>query len=160
MLQGISDGASGTNKTLRLMRQLVQVGKRTPVVIETARQLTANLPQKDYPGESHALFRFVRDRIRYVRDPNGVEALARPETTLQLGSGDCDDKVILLCSLLESIGHDTRLVAMKQDPRGPYCHVFAETKLGAGWCAMETTEPWPLGRSPAPFGTPRMTVYN
>lgn len=158
-LRGISDGPAGTNKTLRLMRDIVRQWRRAPLVIDLARRLTVGLPQKDYPGEVRALFCYVRDRIRYVRDPNGVEALATPEATLNSGAGDCDDKVILLASLLEAIGHPTRMVAMKESPVGPYAHVFLETKLGSRWYALESTEPWEPGRAAWPQYA-RMVMYN
>ncbi len=58
---------------------------------------------------SKKLHRFVRDNIRYIKDIRDVETVAYPDITLQQGQGDCDDKSVLLASLLESIGHPTPL---------------------------------------------------
>lgn len=139
------------------MRDLIRIGRRNPQVIALARHLVSGLPSKDYSGEARAIFEYVRDRIRYVRDPVDVEALSDPIATLNMGSGDCDDKVVLLCSLLNAIGHETRMIAMREDRNGPYCHVYAETKLGTRWIPMETTEPWEFGRAAPSAGT--MVVY-
>ena len=160
-LRALSSGDAGTLQTLKAMRQLIRQGKHDPKVLAKARELTANLPQKAYADEVRALFYFVRDKVRYVSDITGTETLQTPEATLNLMSGDCDDKVTLLAALLESIGHRTASVAMKMNPQdADFSHVFLETRIGPGWYALETTEPWPPGQSPAPPGTVRMTVYN
>lgn len=141
---GIPGGAAGTLATLKLMRLLVQKGK-----IESrplALQLTAGLKQKDFRGEIDRLFSYVRDNIRYVKDINGTETVHDVPHILAQGAGDCDDKSILLASLLESIGHPTRFVAIGEQP-GSYCHVFVETRIGKGWIPLETTEPVAAGWS-------------
>ena len=71
-----------------------------------------------------------------------------PDKTLSDGSGDCDDKCVLLAALLQSIGHPVRFVAVGFRRGGPLSHVFVETPIGAYWICCETTEPWPLGRKP------------
>ena len=68
----------------------------------------------------------MQDNVQYVRDVRGVETLATPIKTLETMQGDCDDQAVLLASLLESIGHPTRFVAMAQTALGPFVHVFTE----------------------------------
>lgn len=104
----------------------------------------------------HNIHRFVRDRIRYVKDIKGVETLQSPEKTLEIGQGDCDDKSVLVGALLESIGHPVRFKAIGFIP-GVFSHVLPETKIGSKWIAVETTEPWPLGRLP-PGIIQRLTI--
>jgi len=147
-LAALPDGAAGTRATLKLMARLAREGKKALPVRLAAQQLTQSLTQRDYPGEVRALHAFVRDRIRYVRDIRGVETLQDAERTLTIKSGDCDDKSVLLASLLESIGHRTRFHAVGFAP-GSYSHVYAETLLGSKWIALETTENWKAGRAPA-----------
>lgn len=115
---------------------------------ETALDLTNGQRQKDWSAEVRALHSFVRDRIRYIRDIRGVETLHTPEKILDQEQGDCDDKSVLLASLLESIGHPTRFVAIGFKP-GTFSHVFVETKIGDKWIALETTEPVEMGWRPA-----------
>lgn len=140
------------------MRNLVHSGKKSPRVRQTAVLLTQNLPQKDHEEEIKVLYRFVRDRIRYVRDVRGVETLHTADRILENKQGDCDDKSILLASLLESLGHTTRFTAIGFSPSKKlfgkmtspgYSHVLPEVLLRNGdWLALETTEPVGLGWFP------------
>lgn len=52
-----------------------------------------------------ALF-YYSQNIRYINDPSAREYVQLPDETLTLLAGDCDDKSVLLASLLESIGID------------------------------------------------------
>jgi transglutaminase-like putative cysteine protease len=57
-----------------------------------------------------ALFEYVRDHIRYIKDPVGVESVSDPYYTLARMVGDCDDQAVLLAALYESVGFPTRFV--------------------------------------------------
>lgn len=140
-------GREGTKATLNLMRQLVRQGKKSPVVRQLAVELTQGLQQKDWLGEISAIHTFVRDRIRYTRDIRGVETLHTVERILANAAGDCDDKSILVASLLEALGHPTRFIAIGFKP-GTFSHVYPETLVGNKWLAVETTEPVALGWKP------------
>lgn len=157
-LQGIPSGASGVNATLRVMRQFTRAGKKHYPIRELALSLVKGLPQKDWLNEVKRLHAYVRDRIRYVRDINGVETVAIPQVTIEIGQGDCDDKSVLLASLLESIGHPTRFVAVGFAPNS-YNHVLVETKIGTKWIPVETTEPVSVGWYPKNV-VARMVVNN
>lgn len=142
------------------MRDLTRAGKKTLRVRETAGSQTRSCAQKDWPCEVRALHAFVRDSIRYVGDINGVETVQSPDKTLEYGYGDCDDKSVLLASLLESIGHPTRFVAIGFQS-GVYEHVYVETLIGTRWIALETTEPVEAGWAPDPRAVrARMEMYN
>lgn len=157
-LHGIPSGPQGVYHTLRIMRSLTRANKANIRIREKALSLTEGLDQKDWPGEIKRLHKYVRDNIRYIRDVRGVETLAIPEITMQIGQGDCDDKSLLLASLLESIGHPTRFVAVGFHP-GKYSHVYVETKLGKKWVGLETTEPVEAGWQPKGVVN-RMVVNN
>lgn len=150
-LATIPSGPAGTRATLRLMKRLVREALRDPVQIpvirRTALSLIRNLSQKDRAGELLALFEFVRDRIRYVRDIRDIETLQTPLETLQQGQGDCDDKSMLLATLIEALGYKTRFIAVGQQP-GKFQHVYVEVRLRDGWLPLETTEPVLAGWAP------------
>lgn len=154
----IPEGREGTIATLRLMRDLVRRGKTSLNIRSLAVSLTAGVPSKDWLGEIRVLHRFVRDSIRYVRDIRDVETLHDPETVLKIGSGDCDDKAVLLASLLESIGHPTRFVAIGFVPE-EYSHVYVETLIGKKWVPLETTEPVEVGWVPENVVS-RLIIHN
>lgn len=152
-------GESGTAATLQLMRRMVNRYKRSSAIREAALSLIAGLRPKDWRGEINAVFVFVRDHIRYTRDIRGLETLQVPEVTLDLSAGDCDDKSTLLATMLESIGHPTRFVAVGYKSPGNYSHVYVETRLGPRWLTLDATMPHELGWSPrSPVS--RLVVHN
>ena len=62
-----------------------------------------------------------------------------PDVTVYIGQGDCDDKSLLVASLLLSIGHPSRFIAVGPES-GVYDHVYVQTKIGNNWFGVETTE--------------------
>jgi transglutaminase-like putative cysteine protease len=156
----IPSGIDGIRATLELMRKLVQSWKKDPGVRELALELTRDLPQNDYAGEVRMLHAFVRDRIRYVGDIRNVETLQTPRRTLEAAAGDCDDKSVLLATLLESINHRTRFKAAAFHSPGVYEHVWVQTALGGGWYDLETTKPVPPGWAPPDALPPSILMHN
>lgn len=158
-LGSIPPGKDGTVVTLRLMSRMVTRYKRRSEVRETALSLIADVAPKNWRGEVNALFVFVRDHIRYTRDIRGVETLQIPTVTLDLSSGDCDDKSTLLASLLESVGHPTRFVAVGYKSPDSYSHVYVESRINNRWVALDATMPHAIGWAPRePLS--RMVVEN
>ena len=148
-LQAIPSGSAGTRATLQHMRRLVREYKKTLPMRQLALSIVRHVNgHKNFAGEVRAIHDYVRRNIRYVKDVNGVETLATPIATLENRAGDCDDQSVLLATLLESIGHPTRFVAIKMRPLGPYVHVYTETRIGPRWVPLETTENWPAGMGP------------
>ncbi len=154
-LHTIPDGANGIRATLKIMAKIAREYTSHPLVRQFTQTLVQERDQKDRIGEIRTVGEFVRDHIRYVRDPVGTELVQTPEATMELKSGDCDDKSTLAAAMLRSIGHPVRFVAIGFAPQ-QYSHVFLETKIhrkngGYPWMAVETTEPWPIGRAPVGF---------
>lgn len=145
-LKGIPDGRQGTLAALKMMKKLARGGVHTPAVFELSRDIVKNLPPKAWLKEADALFQWVRDNIRYIKDPRNIETLHTPQKILEFGQGDCDDQSILLAALLEAAGHPARFVAVGFAPN-TYSHVYVETKIGDKWIALDPTmEKWPIGR--------------
>jgi transglutaminase-like putative cysteine protease len=144
----LADGAQGVRDTLYLMRSIVQRYKTDVNIRHIAASLVQSLPQKDWSGQVQRLHQFVRDNIRYIRDIDGVETIQTPDKTLELKYGDCDDKATLLATLLQTIGHPARFVAVGTRAPGEYQHVYLETLIGKRWVPLETTEPVPMGWAP------------
>ena len=156
----IPSGTAGTYATLNIMSKIVRRYKKSAPLRELALHVIQDLPgRKNFAGQAARLQNYVRNNIQYVKDINGVETIQTPDRTLQNRAGDCDDQAVLLATLLETIGHPTRFVAIKLKSFGPYVHVFTETKAGSRWLAAETTEDWPLGMQPPKF-VKRMVVNN
>jgi transglutaminase-like putative cysteine protease len=135
----IPSGRAGTKETLRLMRRIVLDSLKEPAqkVRELALSLVKDRPQRRSYPEVVALHQFVRDGIRYVKDPVPFELLQTPQKTLEYGQGDCDDKSILLAALLQSIGHPARFVSVGFKG-GPLSHVLVDTRIRDKWIPLET----------------------
>lgn len=154
-LQSLPDGVEGTGVTLRHMRDYVRAAVRSPGqgVREAALKVLADIPQRRWLREVLALHAFVRDNIRYIKHPVGVQIVQEPEKTLQYGQGNCVDKAVLLSALLESTGHPTRFVALEIRGTKPgFSHVIVETKVGRQWMPLESIIPVQAGWYPPEAG--------
>lgn len=146
-LSGAPNGKAGHFHTVRMMRELVNLRKVDPFIIQTACNIIYQTPQFTDDAESRALFEYVRDRIRYVRDVVGVETLADPVMCLRRLVGDCDDKSTLLATLLEAVGYPTRFVMAGY--HGPdFEHVYLQAVIFGEWVSMDPTQPDPMGWEP------------
>jgi transglutaminase-like putative cysteine protease len=135
-LKGIPDGRAGTLAVLKAMREITRKGKTNPAVFDLSREIVKNIPPKKWGQEVAAVFRWVRDNIRYIKDPRNIETLHTPEKILEYAQGDCDDQSILLATLLETIGHPARFVAVGFAP-DTFSHVYVETKIGNRWIPLD-----------------------
>lgn len=144
------DGERGTRAALAVMARYAREGKTDWRVRALAMDLVKDLPPKDYLAEATIIHRFVRDKIRYVRDINDVETVATPIETLKSGQGDCDDKSTLIAALLESIGFVTRFCAVAKFP-GQWSHVLTQCDINGKWLSLECTEPVSPGWHPVGY---------
>lgn len=159
-LRAIPNGAAGTKATLYLMSSMVRRYKKSAPLRQLALQIIRDVPgRKNFRGQIERIQNYVRNNIQYVKDINGVETVQTPDMTVRYRAGDCDDHSVLVATLLESIGHPTRFIAMKTNAFGPFVHVYTETKNGARWWPIETTENWIVGIEP-PQVAGKMTVHN
>jgi transglutaminase-like putative cysteine protease len=78
-------------------------------------------------GKLKALFDFVADDIRYVNYQSGEFWLPnRPQQLLARREGDCDDKAILLITLLRAVGIDAQEVMVQTRETGQPSVVLAK----------------------------------
>jgi len=136
---------AGVRTTLAEMERIVKRYKTDPSIYILSRQLTEPLESYDVAGEVAVLHAFVRDRIRYIQDVEGVETLQTPDFTLKCRQGDCDDKSILLNTLLAATGKKTAFIAVGMNG-GFYQHVLSAVRLGTRMVPLETIIPGaPMG---------------
>ncbi len=82
-----------------------------------------------------ALFYFVQKNFNYVNDPLKYEYYKTPQESFSSTAGDCDDSSILLSSLLQSVGFQTRFVFV---PR----HVYIQVKIPEAISSYKTENNW------------------
>lgn len=147
----IRDGADGIYDTLRVMREFVETAKLDPNMRARVAQLLLMTPEKDQLREVVTIFEFARDRIRYMQDVAGVETVSSPQQTMAIGAGDCDDKAVLLATMLEIAGYPSKFIATGYSVPGVFEHVYVAAQLKDGaWIPLDATEKVPVGWE-APF---------
>lgn len=146
----IPGGIEGVRETLRHMVKIARKFLKPAgwdqdaiqsllLVRVTAQQTVHHCREKDYLGEVAALHRFARDQIRYVGDHLTADTLQYPDKTILIGSGDCDDKAILLACLAHCIGYPSRFCAIEVGGEGVFSHVSPQILVGGdhGWVNAE-----------------------
>lgn len=152
-----AEGVDAIRKTLRDMVAIVRKYRSDAGVGAVARQILIAGGVRDARAQKQLAIlliqNFVRDHIVYVPDPRDVEMLQTPPRTLQIGTGDCDDKAILVATMLETLGFSTRFMAVGGtgaewadggdewcgSGKPPYSHVLAQVRVGSGhWVCLET----------------------
>lgn len=132
----LSQGERGVDETVSAMMEMAkgEYGARSPKIRALAINIVnrAGCGDKDYWGMIKAIHNWVRDQIRYVKDPVGQETLSYPEeTAFNSKAGDCDDKTILEIAVLGSVGIRAWPVVIGVRP-GHYSHVYLDIEVPAG----------------------------
>lgn len=131
----------------------------------TARNLARPFDANDQEGIARTIHAFVRDGVKYIRDP-GVEEFSDSHVILERGFGDCDDKARLFVALCRSVGI-VACIRPIHDQSG-FVHVQALVTFpgasqydgpidgsGKTWLIAETiVRGLPLGKGPSagPYG--------
>ncbi len=114
--------------TLAAMRRLANAAKKDLGILKLTREIVRGLEPGDYNSEIQAIYYWVCQNVRYVRDIHDVELVISPQKVLQLGGGDCDDIACLLAAMLMSIGNECRFMVVGFENRVP-SHVFCQVAL-------------------------------
>ncbi|MEM1323654.1 MAG: transglutaminase domain-containing protein [Bacteroidota bacterium] len=76
------------------------------------------------------VWRFVRENIRYVRDPEHEEVVKTPGCTLSEGKADCKSMTVLVGSILRALGYDFVYRVAFYDKRTPQQgHIYSVVHL-------------------------------
>lgn len=135
----------GIAQTVLTMQQLIRAGARSPEVREQAVEIIrqAAVRERDSAGEVRAIFQWVKTNFHFIKDPTGAETLGTPDYLLKVKAGDCDDYVVMLGSLLGSLGHATEIVTIAADPHEPkrFSHVYLRVGLNGRRVGLDATQP-------------------
>jgi transglutaminase-like putative cysteine protease len=124
---------------------------RDPRVRQAALSLLSSRVNND-PGNIRVLHRWVVNHMTYMADPDGAELVQTPLVLLRQienkgrAYGDCDDHVVLLGSMLVSIGVPARVAGVKLGNSPVFNHVVVEVPVNGSWkvldpCAKNTATP-------------------
>jgi len=155
----IPDGVKGTRKTIEKMCNLAKLASQDPQFVSWVRLQMSDLPSKDYKAEAQRIFDIVKQYVRYVKDPAGLELVQDPRSVLfRDGSGDCDEHASTIAAMAMAIGHKAafRTICADTDRPDEFSHVYAmigiedikATDMTSWWPADTTQRTSFLGWNP------------
>ena len=112
--------------TVNVMRVKANEAKKT--LRPLAESICAKVEPGDYNSEIYAIYSWVRQNIRYAKDPYDVEYVQAPRRLLESKQGDCDDIATLLASLCMAMGHECRFMVVGFEDGNP-SHVFCQVAV-------------------------------
>lgn len=140
----IADNGTDAESIVNHLQGFVDVFGRTPQVRNAAVSILRSRQDNDLERHARDLLAWVQTNVRYLPDPDGAEWVVSPLVQLDQISrngfvyGDCDDHVVLLGSLLQSVGIVARVQAVKIRPTdGWFNHVLLSVKLPGGFIDMD-----------------------
>lgn len=125
-------GTDGTFQTLEAMARCVR-GEISPDFCGYTKSSIINLAAtliqdcENSEQEIKALFDYAAKKIRYEAHPIDQQVVQDACQTINLRTGDCVSKSVLLATLLASMDYDVRFVAQYYDDAQLYSHVYVET---------------------------------
>lgn len=139
-------GEAGTAQTVAVMRRLVDQAQADPTFVRFVVDLVRAVPAYDDLGETRQLYEWVRQNIRYTKDPVSKEKLYPPQELLKIRAGDCDDLAMLLGAMGLTLGYPARLITISADPENPqeFSHVYLELEVPPGsgqWIPLDAARP-------------------
>jgi hypothetical protein len=140
-------GEAGTDATVRVMRSMIEEGKRDQAVRQLAETIliSYDVPRYQYVTELAALHDWVRRNVRYTKDPHEVEYIQTPRRLLQSRMGDCDDMAVLLGSLAEVVGHPVGIKVVSRDANRNFHHVYPVAEIDGHEYGLDASVPFPFG---------------
>ena len=111
------------DQTVQAMRGVANSGKKDLRSLATT--ICRGIEPGDYNSEIYALYSWVRQNIRYAKDPHDVEWVQSPRALLESGQGDCDDIATILAALCMAMGHECRFLVVGFEDGAP-SHVFCQ----------------------------------
>jgi transglutaminase-like putative cysteine protease len=126
---------------IQMIANLIEEGSKSPFIRELALKIVKDVPEKAWLQEAKAIFEWVKENIKYRRDVFCKDSYHTAERIVELGSGDCDDMVILMNSLLCSIGFRTGARIISSRPDRGFHHIYSLVEIpGDGWYALDATD--------------------
>lgn len=160
-LQRLSPGTKGVKDTLTKLASLRHQYSRDVRLRLVAEKIIRGITgDNSTEKQADRLLQWVKEKVQYVRDPNAWEYVKTPDLMLSeieahgRTFGDCDDHVLLLNTLLDTIGIRTKFIATVINGGATFNHVISGVYLSGRWVDID-----PCAKMvPQPFFTTRLEV--
>lgn len=148
----IGTGDTAIYRTVDRMKNIIEMSSKNPYVREWAKKIMGRVEVNNKKAEASAIFNFVRDHVRYTKDPLGFEYITTPPVLLEdirmymdgkndRPVGDCDDMTVLSLSLLKSIGFNTAIKVVSFHNNRKFGHVYGLVRIGYNWVPFDCVRP-------------------
>jgi len=121
-----------------------------PILMEWAARFLRGykVPERNERAFARAIQLYAQQHVLFFRER--PERFVRAARTIDWGIGDCDDKSILIATILRSFRIPVRLafIRFKSQSGKNISHVYPEAYLDGRWEALESVHHWELGDSP------------
>lgn len=145
----IGYGDNAITNTAYKMKDIITNSSKNPYIRQWAQYILGQVEVNNKRGEVEAIHNFVRDHVRYTKDPYGFEYIQTPPVLLEdirlndsgqgeRPVGDCDDMTVLSLSLMKSVGFPVALKIVSYRPDGKFGHVYGLVKLLGEWVPTDT----------------------
>lgn len=134
------------DERMNKLAELIEEGSQDPQIIEFTKRLlnTEGVKSYDYLGEITTIFKWVRDNITYRRHVLCRDSFQTASRTLALRSGDCDQVLVLINSMLASVGIPIGARLISTDINKPYHHIYSLAGIPPSrptrWIPLDATE--------------------
>jgi len=132
------DGLKGTifkiktiDDRIKKITDMVEKGIKDPRIRKIAVGIVSKkcgskwcIKERDYQKEVEAVYKYIRDRVRYVKDIFGIDTYQNPIRTHEFGGGDCDDYSAYASALLLSIGYPVKLRVIQTKKAKDFNHIY------------------------------------
>ncbi len=111
-----------------------------------------NVPERNEQALVRAIQKFAQYKVKFFREK--PERFASPLRTIVWGIGDCDDKSVLIASILRTFRLPVKLKFIRYESLQKdgtvkkVSHVYPLVKINGKWTAVESVHKWPLGVDP------------
>jgi transglutaminase-like putative cysteine protease len=147
----IGRGDDAIENTVHRMAQIIDTSSKNPLIREWARTILSGVMVNQKYDEVQAIHNFVRDHVRYTRDPYGWEYIQTPPVLLAgiednmkrraaRPIGDCDDMTVLSLSLMKSVGFPVVIKTVAYN-NNKFSHVYGMAYVNGKWVVTDTVRP-------------------
>lgn len=124
------------------MYRYYQAEKYSPIIKNLALRITQGETTRQ--GKVMRIANWIRNNIRYQREPPKFDITLSPTRLLNLGVGDCEDITLLTSTLCGVLGISTKWKVVSQDGLR-WTHIYPSIAWNGVHKPMDLSAPVPLG---------------
>lgn len=149
-ISNVPDGYQGNVATVKMMIRIAREKSGNNVVRQLAIKILndAQTESHNHLDEAVAIGKWVRDNVKYMKDPHGLELLQDPLLMIEKAEkgearGDCDDMSLLIATLLLAVGIKPYFKVVRwKEKRGNFNHIYIMVfeknfRQNANWIALD-----------------------